>query len=90
MSDIFALPPESAAWPPKSSLLNRHEASDFLSNLGLRVAPATLAKYASIGGGPVMRRFGRRVVYEVQALLDWANSRLSPPRRSTSDPGEDK
>lgn len=66
-------------------LLKRREAAEFLTGLGFPVAPATLAKYASVGGGPVMRKFGRRVVYERQALIDWANGKLSPSCCSTSD-----
>ena len=67
--------------------VNRREASEFLTRLGLRVAPTTLAKYSCVGGGPTMRHFGRRVVYDVDALLDWANAKLTAPCRSTSDAG---
>jgi len=72
---------------PEKQYFSRREAADFLSAQGLRVAPATLAKFATVGGGPRMRHFGRRVVYEGRHLLDWANERLSAPCRSTSDNG---
>ena len=65
--------------------LDRRELSEFLTGLGFRVARSTLAKYATLGGGPVMRKFGRRVLYDPAAAIDWANVKLSPPRRSTSD-----
>lgn len=71
--------------------VNRREASELLRNrYGIRVAPATLAKWASISSdGPPMTRFGSRgVLYEVETLIHWAESKLSAPRRSTSDKGE--
>lgn len=68
-----------------NNFLTRREASDFLQSRGVRVAPATLAKYATTGGGPLMRKFGRNVIYEVSALVDWVDSKLTAPQRSTSD-----
>jgi hypothetical protein len=47
----------------------------------------TLAKLAVIGGGPEMRYIGRLPVYTIAALDEWAQSKISGPRRSTSDPG---
>lgn len=64
--------------------LSRKEASTFLSALGLFIAPSTLAKLASVGGGPVFRRFGRQVKYLPRDLVSWAEDRLSGPVRSTS------
>lgn len=68
--------------------LSRREAAEFINGMGLRISPATLAKYASIGGGPEMRTFGRRVFYEPSRLLDWVASRLSRGRASTSTPDD--
>ncbi len=65
--------------------LSRKEASTFLSALGLFIAPSTLAKLASVGGGPVFRRFGRQVKYLPSDLIAWAETRLSGPVRSTSE-----
>lgn len=65
--------------------LSRAEAADYLFGRGLRVAKQTLAKYAVTGGGPIHRRFGSRVVYSPLDLDEWAEARLSKPRRSTSD-----
>jgi hypothetical protein len=67
-------------------LLTRKEAADFLSERGYRVAPATLAKYASVGGGPLFRSFGRRPLYAPADLLAWAQARSTAPRASTSEP----
>ena len=71
-----------------SRLLTRPEASDFLLRLGYRVAPATLAKKACVGGGPRMTVFGRKVLYEPDALLDWvqAQSQIRAHTFATGDP----
>lgn len=65
--------------------LSRKEASRFLANLGLFIAPSTLAKYATVGGGPKFRRFGRQVKYLPADLVAWAETRLSGPVQSTSE-----
>lgn len=65
--------------------LSRKQASTFLARLGLFVAPSTLAKYATVGGGPKFRRFGRQVKYLPSDLIAWAETRLSGPVRSTSE-----
>ena len=69
-------------------LLSRVEAAEYLAAKGQPVAVATLAKYATIGGGPTFRKFGRRVRYSPEALDNWATEKLSVPRCSTSDAGE--
>jgi hypothetical protein len=69
-------------------LLSRVEVAEYLAAKGQPVAVATLAKYATIGGGPTFRKFGRRVRYSPDALDTWASNKLSPPRCSTSDAGE--
>lgn len=68
----------------KDVYLSRKEASTFLAALGLFIAPSTLAKLASVGGGPVFRRFGRQVKYLPRDLVSWAEGRLSGPVKSTS------
>jgi len=67
--------------------LGRREAAQFLTDQGYPVAPTTLAKLASIGGGPMFESFGRKPLYRTADLLTWARARSSGPRRSTSDPG---
>jgi hypothetical protein len=67
--------------------LDRKEAASFLTSHGYRTAPATLAKLACLGGGPVFESFGRRPLYREGNLLAWAEARTTGPRRSTSDPG---
>lgn len=66
-------------------LLTRKEAAEYIRRLGPPISHRTLAKYASIGGGPEMRHFGRRVLYEPAKLSEWVESRLSESRRSTSE-----
>jgi hypothetical protein len=67
--------------------LSRTEAAEFLTANGYPVAKTTLQKYATVGGGPTYRKFGRRVVYQPEHLLSWAESRLSAPVASTSELG---
>jgi len=67
--------------------LDRRQAAAFLTDRGYRTAPATLAKLASIGGGPTFQSLGRKPLYREADLLAWAEARTTGPRRSTSDPG---
>ena len=67
--------------------LDRRQAAQFLTDRGYRTAPATLAKLACVGGGPLFRSWGRKPLYLASDLLAWAEARTSGPRRSTSDPG---
>ncbi len=68
--------------------LRRCEASSYLEQKhGLTVAVATLAKYASVGGGPAFNLFGRFPLYEPATLDAWAARKLGRARRSTSDAG---
>ena len=70
----------------KSRLYNRNEASEYLlHHFGIHAMPGTLAKYASLGGGPAFRKAGRFPVYEEADLDAWAVARLSKRVRSTSE-----
>lgn len=72
--------------PEKGRLLRRKEAARYLTERrGLPVAAQSLAKLAVVGGGPAFRKFGRFPIYDVDDLEAWANAKLSPLRRSTSD-----
>jgi hypothetical protein len=67
-------------------LLRRKAASEYLAtNWGVCRAPGTLAKLATIGGGPAFRRLGRVPLYSTDDLDRWVASKLSPPMRSTSE-----
>lgn len=52
---------------------DRNGASDYLlKTWGIRRAPSTLGKLASIGGGPEFRRANRQAVYHLDSLDAWA------------------
>jgi hypothetical protein len=65
--------------------LSRPDAASYLSERGLPVSKLTLAKWATIGGGPLYRRFGNRCVYAPEDLDAWAQDKLSEPRSTTSE-----
>lgn len=69
----------SAAAPGNPEFLTNDEAAVFL-----RLSPRTLEKQRVLGGGPRFRKFGARVLYAVDDLRAWANSRAYG---MTSDPG---
>ncbi|QBR39546.1 DNA-binding protein [Kerstersia gyiorum] len=58
--------------------LTNDEAADYL-----RLSPRTLEKMRVIGGGPRFRKFGRRVMYAITDLDEWADRRAYG---MTSDP----
>jgi hypothetical protein len=65
-------------------LRERIPAAEFLSAQGYPISPRTLAKLASVGGGPLFRKWGRKVLYSEGNLLEWAQARCSELRSSTS------
>lgn len=79
----FTLPP--ALRKPR---LRRWEASHYLRIVhGLEIATATLAKYASVGGGPPYHKSNRTPLYPRDELDRWAADRLGGLVRSSSDAG---
>lgn len=67
------------------ALLTREQTSEALKESGFPNEPSTLATKASRGGGPPFHKFGARVLYRWGDALAWAQSRLSAPRRNTSE-----
>jgi hypothetical protein len=67
------------------ALLTRKHAAEALTTRGYPTSERTLSTKASRGGGPLFRHFGPRVLYRWGDLIDWAEGRLSAPRRSTSE-----
>lgn len=65
--------------------LTRKAAAAALTEAGYPVSSESLATYASRGGGPVFRRWGRYPTYRWGDLIEWAEGRLSRPMRSTSE-----
>ena len=81
MIDTPVLPP--ALRKPR---LRRWEASQYLETVhGLRVAPATLAKWASVGGGPAYHKCSRTPLYPIVELDRWAIARLGNLVSNTSE-----
>jgi hypothetical protein len=72
--------------PPMMNYRSRVEASKYLKEKWkLPCEPATLAKLASIGGGPPFVHAGRFPRYPEPGLDEYARSRISPLKRSTSE-----
>lgn len=70
---------------PEKPLLRRRAASAFLeSNWGIPCKPRTLAKLATVGGGPVFAKSGRIPLYDESDLNAWAAAKLGPKVSSTS------
>lgn len=65
--------------------LRRREAARYLRTKYGHGSPRTLAKLATLGGGPEMVYCGRIPLYSEAALDAWAMSKLSGPVHSTSE-----
>ncbi len=88
MQQHFQAPREgsSVAADQNARPLRRWEASAYLKDrFGLSMAPATLAKLASIGGGPPFYKNARAPLYPVDLLDEWALARRGNVVRSTSE-----
>ena len=68
------------------TLLPREPAAAALTAAGYPVKAATLATKATRGGGPPYRVFSGRALYRWGDALAWAEAATSAPRRSTSQP----
>jgi hypothetical protein len=67
-------------------LLRRKAASEYLREThGLDRAATTLAKLASMGGGPIFCKAGRTPLYAPADLDAWALSLIGVRMRSTSE-----
>lgn len=66
--------------------LRRAEVPEYLLlKHGIPIAVATLAKLASVGGGPGFQHVNRSPLYPTTALDAWATEKLSKIKTSTSD-----
>lgn len=72
--------------PDPEARLTRTQAAAALTDFGYPTSASTLATKATRGGGPMMRKFGPRVLYRWSDLVAWAESKTSAPRHSTSEP----
>ena len=67
-------------------MLRRSEAARYVENRwGYPCSPRTLAKKASIGGGPRFRKAARFPLYEPCDLDDWVRGLLTARVGSTSE-----
>ena len=68
-------------------LLRRTEAAKYVTDTyGFPCSPKTLAKLACVSSdGPPFRMAGRTPLYPIQNLDTWAQSKIGPLIRSTSE-----
>ena len=69
----------------QTKYLTRPEAAYYLTGRGLKISKNTLQKMATVGGGPLYQIFGNKALYTNENLDDWAEEKLSKPRRTTSE-----
>lgn len=65
--------------------LRRPEAAEYVRSKYGFGSKKSLDKLATTGGGPEFRKAGHLVVYEPAKLDEWALSKISEPKHSTSD-----
>jgi hypothetical protein len=68
--------------------LRRKAAGEYLKTKYGFGSEKTLAKLASVGGGPTFRKATNAAIYAPDDLDAWALSKIGTPQRSTSDVGE--
>jgi hypothetical protein len=66
-------------------LLTREAMAQALTEAGFPISRATLATKASRGGGPPFRIWCRKPLYPWGGGLEWAQAKLGPVVRSTSE-----
>ena len=64
--------------------LRRKDAGEYLKSKFGFGSERTLAKLASVGGGPEFRKRNVTVLYEPEALDRWALAKIGAPQSSTS------
>jgi hypothetical protein len=71
---------------PNPRFRRREAAARYVSEKwGLPCSKSWLAKLAVVGGGPLYRKAGKVPLYQDVDLDHWAEARLGPTRRSTSE-----
>lgn len=81
---MTAHPEDSIPDDFEDALLTRAEAAAYLSSIGVRRKPATLAKLFCIGAdGPPCKHDGRKPLYPKRELHVWGMRQLSALRRSS-------
>jgi len=67
---------------PGTPFLTTDQAAEYL-----HLAPKTLEKYRVVGGGPVYRKHGRKVLYRLTDLDAWSDGRQALSTTETSMKG---
>jgi hypothetical protein len=65
--------------------MTRAETAQYITHHWFPCSPKTLAKLAVIGGGPAFRKAGRVPLYSEASADGWAESRIGPLVRSTTE-----
>lgn len=61
-----------------TNLLNRKQAADYLTSLGLKISKQTMAIQAMQGIGPKYALIGHAAYYKQEWLDEWLESQLKP------------
>ena len=73
----------------KQTRVDPHGACRYLTEQhGIKRRPPTLAKYRSLGGGPLYRKVNGKILYDLVHLDEYAKTILGEPFSSTSDYGQ--
>ena len=65
--------------------MTRAETAQYITDHWFPCSPKTLAKLAVIGGGPAFRKAGRVPLYSEASVDGWAESKIGPLVRSTTE-----
>jgi len=65
--------------------MTRAETAQYIADHWFPCSPKTLAKLAVIGGGPAFRKAGRVPLYSEASVDGWAESKIGPLVRSTTE-----
>lgn len=68
--------------------LRRKQAGEYLKTKYGFCSEKSLAKLATVGGGPIFHKAGTAALYAPKALDEWALAKISAPVRSTSEQPE--
>lgn len=70
----------------QSNLLRRDAAAQYIRDkFSIPCSARTLAKFASIGGGPLYRYSGRFPIYDIADLAAWAKKKIGPRVSSATE-----
>ena len=68
-----------------SQFLRRKAAGEYLKAKFGFGSEKTLAKLATLGGGPIFHKAANAAIYKPEDLDAWALSKIGAPQKSTSD-----